>query len=185
MSQRAARGFTLIELLVAVTLATGIAMLAASLMHTLISNSARSEQRLAQHQVVGDLRLLLERAWARRQVEGFLASDTVLQFVSSDPAVGAQPIELACESQAPAGQTLRLYRSVRQGPTAAEDAGETLVDGLRQCRFAYLVPPAGPKDAAQWQSRWPAQSGAPTVLRLDLSTAAGALPPLIVAVDNP
>lgn len=184
----ASRGFTLIELLMAVTLAAGVALLAATLMHTLIDNSARNAARLAQHLAVADLQRMLERAWASRQAAGFAANDKAVQFISSDKSVGAKPIELDCQSQGNAPKDLVLYRSLRQArdaDAAAEDPGETLLSGLTRCSFGYLAPPAGGREPARWVADWEEGKPPPAVMRLDLTTAQGALPPLIVAVDSP
>lgn len=183
------RGFTLIELLVAISLATIITVLGVSLMRISINSSVGGEEALKQSQAVRDIRRLIEYAWAARQSTGFGGSNDQIEFVSSQPATGSLPLRFACETREENQYALWLYKvapPAEPADIAAEaQSGEMLLAGLSACGFGLLQAPPDDKQAAQWKEDWPAGQPPPAVIRLDLATRQGALPPLIFSASGP
>ena len=181
------RGFTLIELLVAISLATIITLLGVSLMRTGINSSVANEEALILSQSVRDARRLIEHAWSGRQSTGFSGSDAQVEFTSSRRVLGAWPLRFACQPGEKGDFALWLYRSVpaeRQGQ-AQDAAGEMLLGSLRACQFGFLQEPADDRQPAQWRADWPAGRSPPALIRLDLASLRGTLPPFILAAGAP
>lgn len=181
-----ARGFTLIELLVAISLATIITLLGVSLMRTAINGSVVNEEALVQSQAVRDARRLLEHAWSGRQAGGFSGDQSQVEFISSQRAVGTLPLRFVCRPGEGSDYALWIYQ---ESPTAVqgqpgEPPGEMLLGQLNECRFGFLQAPADAKQPAQWKEDWPAGQGPPALIRLDLASKRGTLPPFIVAADE-
>ncbi|TRZ92655.1 MAG: type II secretion system protein [Rhodocyclaceae bacterium] len=185
MSSR--RGFTLIELLVAISLATIITLLGVSLMRTGINSSVANEEALIQSQGVRDARRLIEHAWSGRQSIGFSGSDAQIEFTSSQAALGGLPLRFACQPGEKGDYALWLYRTMPadQPGQPQEPAGEMLLGSLGECKFGFLRAPADDRQPAQWKGDWPAGQGPPALLRLDLASLRGTLPPFILAAGAP
>lgn len=185
----ARRGFTLIELLVAISLATIVTVLGVSLMRISIHSSVGSEEALKQSQAVRDTRRLIEYAWAGRQSTGFGGGNDRIEFISSQPAAGSLPLRFACQAGEENQYALWLYKvapAAEQADDAAEAlSGEMLLAGLGACKFGLLQAPTDDKHSAQWKGDWPPGQEPPTVIRLDLATRQGALPPLIFSAGGP
>jgi type II secretory pathway pseudopilin PulG len=179
----------LIELLVAISLATIITLLGVSLMRTGINSSVVNEEALVQSQAVRDARRLLEYAWSARQANGFSGDQGQVEFISSQRALGALPLRFACRPGEGGDYALWLYQASptdRQGQGQPEEpSGEMLLGQLGECRFGFLQAPADAKQPAQWTEDWPAGQGPPALIRLDLASLRGALPPFILAADGP
>lgn len=185
----ACRGFTLIELLVAISLATIITVLGVSLMRISINSSVGGEEALKQSQAVRDTRRLIEYAWVGRRSTGFGGRNDRIEFVSSQPSTGSLPLRFACQAGEENQYALWLYKvapPAEQADEAAETlSGELLLAGLGACKFGLLQAPADDKQPAQWKEDWPPGQEPPTVIRLDLATRQGALPPLIFSAGGP
>lgn len=183
---KAARAFTLVELLVAISLATIITLLGVSLMRTSINNSVRNEEALAQHQTIRDAQRLIEHAWSGRQTNGFSAKDNQIEFVSSQKAVGSLPLRFTCQHGEGSDLALWFYKVAAARDGQADDPlpGISLLSGLTSCKFGYLQAPADDKQSAVWIDAWPTDKPPPSLIRLDLATSHGALPPLIFAASG-
>ena len=181
------RGFTLIELLVAISLATIITLLGVSLMRTSINSSVNNEEALIQNQAVRDARRRIEHAWSGRQTNGFSADNGQIALISSQKALAPLPLRFACQPAEKGNYALWFYQASptdREGQSD-EPAGEMLLGGLGACTFSFLQAPPDDKKPAQWKDDWPAGQDPPAVIRLDLATARGTLPPLIFSVGQP
>lgn len=182
-----ARGFTLIELLVAVSLATIITLLGVSMMRTSINSSVANEEALVQSQAIRDARRLIEYAWAGRLPTRFAAEGEQVEFLSGQTALGPLPLRFSCRRAENGEVALWLRRPlVPTGEAPAEsrsteEVDDRLLGGLRACRFSFLRAPQGDKLPAQWTDEWTADLPPPAVIRLDLESARGALPPFIFA----
>jgi len=182
---RTVRAFTLIELLVAISLATIITLLGVSLMRTAINGSVVNEEALVQSQAVRDARRLLEYAWSARQTNGFSGDPGQVEFIPSQPPLGAVPLRFACRPAEGGDYALWLYHASATDGQGQEPPGEILLGQLDECRFGFLRAPADDKQPAQWKEDWPAGQGPPALIRLDLASRRGTLPPFILAADGP
>lgn len=182
----ARRGFTLIELLVAISLATIITLLGVSLMRTSINSSVVNEEALKQSQAVRDTQRLMEYAWSGRQSNGFDASKNQVEFISNRKATGSLPLRFVCQSAEHGDYALWFYKVSPPSDRTDEPApaGEMLLAGLSLCKFGLLQAPPDDKAAAQWREDWPADQGPPAVIRLDLATSRGSMPPLIFSAGG-
>jgi len=184
----AARGFTLIELLVAISLATIITLLGVSLMRTSINTSVNNEEALVRRQALRDAQRLIEYAWSGRQAGGFAAGSAEMQFLTSQKATGNLPLRFVCQPGERDDFALWFYKvpppAAQPDPAAEALAGEMLVDGLAACSFGYLQAPQDDRQPARWKDEWPAGQAPPTLMRLDLATRRGALPPFVFAVEG-
>ncbi|MFA6310295.1 MAG: type II secretion system protein [Sterolibacterium sp.] len=180
------RGFTLIELLVAISLATIITLLGVSLMRTSINSSVGNEEALKQSQAVRDTQRLIEYAWSGRQSNGFDAGKTQLEFISSQTATGSFPLRFVCQSGEHNDFALWFYQVSPPGERTdgPAPAGEMLLAGLSLCKFGWLQAPPDDKAVAVWREEWPADRVPPAVMRLDLATSRGPLPPLIFSASG-
>jgi len=184
----ARRGFTLIELLVAVSLATIITVLGVSLMRTSINTSVSNQEALVERQSVRDVQRLIELAWSGRLSNGFRVKSNQIEFVSGRKALGSLPLRFVCEPGEKNDFALWFYKvpppaGPSDGPSE-ELVGELLLGNLGACRFGFLQAPADDKQSAQWKEDWPAGKDPPAVIRLDLATLRGALPPFILAAGG-
>jgi len=177
----------LIELLVAISLATIITLLGVSLMRTGINSSVSNEEALIQSQAIRDARRRIEYAWSGRQSIGFSGNAGQVEFVSSQRALGALPLRFACQPGESGDYTLWLYQvSPTDKPGQPEEPpGEMLLGSLGACGFGFLQAPADDKQAAQWKEDWPAGQAPPALIRLDLASLRGTLPPFILAAGGP
>lgn len=188
---RACRGFTLIELLVAVSLATIITLLGVSLMRTSINGSVSNEEALVQNQAIRDTQRRIEYAWSGRQTNGVAVSTSQLEFISNQKSLGSLPLRFVCQAGEKGGYALWLYvvssdaKPGQPDEPAGELAGEMLLGSLRLCKFGFLQAPQDDRQPAQWTEDWPAKQDPPAVIRLDLATPRGALPPFIFAAGGP
>lgn len=185
------RGFTLIELLVAVSLATIITLLGVSLMRTSINGSVSNEEALIQSQAVRDVQRLIELAWSGRQSHRFGAGVSQIEFISSQKAFASVPLRFVCQAGEKDDYALWFYRASspaqpgQAGEPPDESSGEKLLGDLRLCQFGFLQAPQDDQQPAQWKQEWPAGKVPPTLIRLDLATLHGTLPPLIFAAGGP
>ena len=188
------RGFTLIELLVAVSIAGAITLLGATLMRTSINNGGRNEELLSQRQSVRDVQRLLEIFWAKRKDSSFRVTENNPEFLSGERSAGALPIRFVCESDVNSAYALWLYgrqlpavglhQERQTGNGKNEPVGEMLLGKLSHCRFSYLRPPSSSQTPASWVEEWSDRT-TPAVIRLDVATARGALPPFIFSAETP
>lgn len=181
----ATRGFTLIELLVAISLATIITLLGVSLMRTSINSSVNNQEALIQHQAIRDVQRLIEYAWSERQSSDFAVTENQVEFLSGRKALGQLPLRFVCQTGHDGGFALWFYRvtppadSRQAEEPSGAPTGEMLLGGLTACQFGFLEAPPDDRLPAQWKQAWPAGQGPPELMRLDLGTALGALPPFI------
>ncbi|MCX7175980.1 MAG: type II secretion system protein [Proteobacteria bacterium] len=187
----ACRGFTLIELLVAISLATIITLLGVSLMRTSINSSVSNEEALMRHQAIRDAQRLIEYAWSGRQSDGFAVGNGQFVFTSKQKATGSLPLRFVCQPGENDDYALWYYKV---SPPTREDqangpsedlSGEMLLDRLSMCKFGFLQAPQDDKHSAQWKDDWPSGLGAPALIRLDLATLHGTLPPFIFSAGEP
>lgn len=181
----ACRGFTLIELMVAISLATIITLLGVSLMRISINGSVGNEEALLQHQAVRDARRLIEHAWSGRQSNGLSVNNRQIEFTSSQQALGPLALRFACQQGEKNDYALWLFKVAPPAGQSDEPVGEMLLARLSECRFGFLQAPPDDKQPAQWTEDWPAGQPPPALLRVDLASMHGALPPFIVAADGP
>lgn len=181
------RGFTLIELLVAISLATIITLLGVSLMRTSIATSVSNEEALVLHQAIRDAQRRIEYAWSGRQPDGFSVTPGQIEFTSSQKGLGSLPLRFVCQAGEKGDYALWFYSASRAVPEgqAEESSGEMLLGALGLCKFGFMQAPPDDKRSAQWQEDWPEGMAPPEVIRLDLATLYGALPPLMFQAGGP
>jgi prepilin-type N-terminal cleavage/methylation domain-containing protein len=190
---RAARGFTLLELLVAIGLAALVTMLGGMLLRLVLTADERIEERLHVRESVRDAYRLLDHYLLHQRAGSSLQGDAGSLVVQLSGLGGIRTIVLDCQpATAPDRFNLVLYRLAQEIDLTLDDPlvnalAEPLVDDLRHCRFGYLAPPlAESGDApASWQDHWPAGYLPPPLLRLDLTTRHGILPPHIAPSVQP
>lgn len=191
------RGFTLMELLVAVSLAAGVAMLGMMLMRTMLTVDERWTARKSEHTALRDTLLLLEHYWKTQSALDYDAEKRLLRFalktVAKTPGTTEQA-GFACEATGERFSLVSYRWSTPPAPAASPtrdgaetplaEAREILLDGLLACGFGFLQPPpAGDAEKpARWVEEWRGIVR-PRLIRLDLATGRGALPPLIPVAE--
>lgn len=196
---RRVRGFTLMELLVAISLAAGVAMLGMLLMRTTLTADERWTARKSERAALRDTLSLLEHYWKTQTALDYDAEKKLLRFAlkTTVKVPGAtERVGFACEAM-DERFALVLYRWATPPPSVGSpaqieageetpliEARETLLNGLVACSFGFLQPPptGDAEQPARWVDAWRGMMR-PRLVRLDLTTGRGALPPLIPSGD--
>lgn len=191
---RRVRGFTLIELLVAVSISVAIVLLATNLWHTSLVTNQRLTVSLTQREAVRDALRIVEDAWQRRTGVYFAVSNGNPVF-SVEAGVGELPIKsFECVSEDESKLISLKVAGLREPPRTStefppreslEFPAEVLLRELTSCSFGYLFPPTSNASLAKWVTDWEKDRPPPALIRLDLATSHGALPPFIFSARAP
>jgi prepilin-type N-terminal cleavage/methylation domain-containing protein len=192
--KRRGGGFTLIELIIAIALAAGVTVAATLLARASLDYEARHVERWTEREGVRDTWRLLTHYWKQRQKERFTFSKDRLLFEENEDGK-RYLVGFSCDSFNENRYSLRRYRwfandeEIRRLQQQGEwpaNAAETLLSGLDTCLFTFLAPPAihDPETSAHWVAEW--KSGKPPKLvRLNLKSPRGSLPPMIFEAPSP
>lgn len=199
---RRSAGFTLLEVLLATALLAGGLALAFTTLRSAGAVSQRGEAIARQSEriraVEGVLRqrlasalpVVMERDRQSGQGLLFVGEPQRMRFVADVPDYlgrgGPYRHELSVDGQAP-GQRLALALAMVQAGQLVEEAPvppETLADGLQEVRFGYrgIDPQSGA--LGDWQERWEWPDRLPVLVRIELRSAQGRWPPLLVALPQ-
>jgi len=182
------RGFTLLELLMAVALAAAVSVLGAGMLRLGLDGSRRAADYIEYRSTVRDIWRALQHYWGRRLEREFGVDDGAPVFMIE----GNQRIGFVCHGDAHSGYVLVLYRwhdkdvqTMKDREEWAAKRGEVLARELTHCAFAFLEPPAGDTlTAPKWRPDWRAGLPPPKLIRLELATRRGDLPPFIFAAGE-
>lgn len=199
---RRCAGFTLLEVLLATALLAGGLTLAFVTLRSAGAVSQRGEAIARQSEriraVEGLLRQRLAAAlpvmMARDPQSGqgllFVGEPQQMRFVAEVPDYlgrgGSYRHVLTVTGQAPT-QRLALALTMVQAGESIDEAGaapETLADGLQTVHFSYrgIDPQRG--QLGDWQDRWDWHDRLPVLVRIEIRSADGAWPPLLVVLPQ-
>ena len=199
---RSARGFTLLEVLLATALLAGGLTLAFATLRSATAVSERGEaiarqnermravQGFLRQRLAGALALAIERDRQSGEPVLFVGEPRRMRFVADVPDYlgrgGPYLHELEVEGSTPPLR-LRLRLTMVQAGERIEDATlapERLADGLLDVSFQYrgLDPERGA--LGDWQPSWPWHDRLPLLVRIDIRSAQGPWPSLLVALPQ-
>ncbi|WP_140719825.1 type II secretion system protein J [Pseudomonas sp. Hp2] len=197
-----AAGFTLLEVLLATALLAGGLALAFATLRSAGAVGQRGEAIARQSEriraVEGFLRqrlasalpVMMERERETGQAVLFVGEPQSMRFVADVPDYlgrgGPYRHALKVEGQAPA-QRLQLELAMVQAGKVVEEAPvspEQLADALEEVRFGYRgIDPENGK-LGDWQDRWQWHDRLPVLVRIDVRSAQGRWPTLLVALPQ-
>lgn len=179
-------GFTLLELLMAVALATVVSLLGAGMLRLGLEGGRRAAEYMAYRETMRDVWRSLQHDWRRRLEREFGVDEGAPIFLHE----GGWRIGYVCHGDAQTGFVLVRYRwqdkdvqTMKDREEWAAKRGEVLARDLTQCAFAFLEPPSGDL-APRWRADWREGLPPPRLIRLELATPRGALPPMIFAAGE-
>ncbi|MFA7240086.1 MAG: prepilin-type N-terminal cleavage/methylation domain-containing protein [Sulfuricellaceae bacterium] len=194
-------GFTLLELIIAMTLAALVVALGASILRMGVDFYHRSHEYIHQQQEMhGFLKLMRDELQGATKGSLALSGDaTQLSFTTDNMPIGIgrggqNKAMLECRPNAQ-GQIELIHRiQVKKAPddagaappkpTTPEYEEEALVHKLTQCAFSFLL--RGEKESASkaaWIDDWLERKDAPLAVRIQLTQAAGSLPPVVIPLE--
>ncbi|MFT4247768.1 MAG: type II secretion system protein J [Pseudomonas sp.] len=199
---RRAAGFTLLEVLLATALLAGGLALAFATLRSVGAVSQRGEAIARQNEriraVEGFLRqrlasalpVMMERDRQSGQPVLFVGEPQQMRFVADVPDYlgrgGPYRHELVVDGRAPSLRLQLALVMVQAGQVIEETpvAPERLADALQEIRFSYrgIDPQSG--KFGDWQQRWEWSDRLPALVRIDIRSARGAWPSLLVALPQ-
>ena len=195
-------GFTLIEVLLATALLAGGLVLAFATLRSVAAVSQRGEaiaqqseriravEGVLRQRLAGALPVVMESDSQTGQARMFVGEPQRMRFVADVPDYlgrgGPYQHDLEEDGQTSARRLTLALAMVQTGQIVQETPvpPETMADGLQDVRFAYrgIDPQSGL--LGEWQEHWPWPDRLPLLVRIDIRSASGAWPPLLVALPQ-
>lgn len=170
----------------AVALAAVVSLLGAGMLRLGLDSGRRAADYVEYRDTMRDIWRSLHHDWSRRIEREFGIDEGAPVFMLD----GGWRVSFVCHGDEESGYVLVRYRwqdkdvqTMKDREEWAAKRGEVLARDLTQCAFSYLEPPSGDL-APRWRGDWREGFAPPRLLRLELATARGVLPPFIFAAGE-